>query len=81
MKKIVPPATGIVSLGLMLAFSNALGQRASPGSADTKSTVTVPDSTNGSVDVKLTEYKIEMPALIGAGATTFNVTTGREYAA
>ena len=79
MKKIVPPATGIVSLGLMLAFSNVLGQPASTGSADTKSTVTVPNSTNGSVDVKLTEYKIEMPALIGAGATTFNVTnSGKE---
>ena len=79
MKKIVPPAAGIVSLGLMLAFSNAFGQGNSPGSADTKSTVTVPDSANGSVDVKLTEYKIEMPALIVAGATTFNVTnSGKE---
>jgi len=78
-KKIVPPATGILSLGLMLAFSNAVGQHASPSSADTKTTVTLPDSANGSVDVKLTEYKIEMPALIGAGATTFNVTnTGKE---
>ena len=31
------------------------------------------------MEVKLTEYKIEMPALIGAGATMFNVTnTGNE---
>jgi len=78
-KKIVPSATGIVSLGLMLAFSNAFGQRASPSSADSKTAVTVPDSANLSVDVKLTEYKIEMPALIGAGAMTFNVTNaGKE---
>jgi hypothetical protein len=74
MKKIVPPATGLVSLGLMLAFSSTFA-----GSPDTKTTATVPDSANGSVEVKLTEYKIEMPALIGAGATTFNVTnTGEE---
>ena len=79
MKKIVSPAAGIMSLGLMLAFSNAFGQGNSPGSADTKATATVPDSAKGSVEVKLTEYKIEMPALIGAGATTFNVTNmGKE---
>jgi len=79
MKKIVPPAAGIASLGLMLAFSNAFGQGNSPGSADTKATATAPDSAKGSVEVKLTEYKIEMPDLIGAGATTFNVTnTGKE---
>jgi uncharacterized cupredoxin-like copper-binding protein len=75
----IATATGIVSLGLTLAFSNAIGQRASLGSTDTKTAVTVPDSANRSVDVKLTEYKIEMPALIGAGATTFNVTNaGKE---
>jgi uncharacterized cupredoxin-like copper-binding protein len=67
-------ATGIVGLGLMLAFSNAFGQGVSQGSADTKTTATVPASANGPVDVKLTEYKIEMAALIVAGATTFNVT-------
>jgi uncharacterized cupredoxin-like copper-binding protein len=79
MKKIVSPAAGIMSLGLMLAFSSVSGQGKSPGSVDTKATETVPDSAKGSVEVKLTEYKIEMPALIGAGATTFNVTnTGRE---
>lgn len=74
MKKIAPPAAGIMSLGLMLAFSNAFGQGSSPGSAYTKATADLPDSAKGSVEVKLTEYKIEMPALIGAGATTFNVT-------
>jgi uncharacterized cupredoxin-like copper-binding protein len=79
MKRKLPPAAGIVSLGLMLAFNNASGQGEIPGSADTKTTATVPDSAKGSVEVKLTEYKIEMPPLIGAGATTFNVTnTGKE---
>ena len=64
MKRILPPAAGIVSLGLMLAFNNASGQGEIPGSADTKTTATVPDSAKGSVEVKLTEYKIEMPPLI-----------------
>jgi uncharacterized cupredoxin-like copper-binding protein len=74
MKKAILPAAGIVSLGLMLACGNALGQRESLGSADTKTAATAPNSAKGSVEVRLTEYKIEMPALIGAGATTFNVT-------
>src|ERR1700723_2195870 len=65
MKKVVLPAAAIVSLGLMLACSNASGQ----GEA-----ATAPYSAKGSVEVKLTEYKIEMPALIGSGATTFDVT-------
>ena len=79
MKKIVTPAAGIVSLGLMLAFSNAFGQGVSQGSADTKTAAAVPDSAKGSVEVKLTEYKIEMPASVSAGATTFTVTnTGKE---
>jgi uncharacterized cupredoxin-like copper-binding protein len=78
MKKVIP-AAGIVSFGLMLACSNALGQGESPGSADTKTAATAPYPAKGSVEVKLTEYKIEMPALIGTGATTFNVTnTGNE---
>ena len=77
MKKIMSPAAGIVSLGLMLAFSNAFGQGESRGSADTKTAAA--DSAKGSVDVKLTEYKIEMPASVSAGATTFKVTnTGKE---
>jgi hypothetical protein len=55
----------------MLAFTNAFGQCEILGSADTKE--------KNSVEVKLTEYKIEMPPTIGAGATTFNVTnTGKE---
>jgi uncharacterized cupredoxin-like copper-binding protein len=79
MKKVMLPAAGIVSFGLMLACSNALGQGESPGSADTKTAATAPYPAKGSVEVKLTEYKIEMPALIGTGATTFNVTnTGNE---
>jgi uncharacterized cupredoxin-like copper-binding protein len=78
MKKVMLPAAGIASLGLMLACSNSLGQGESPSSADTK-TATEPYFAKGSVEVKLTEYKIEMPALIGAGATTFDVTnTGNE---
>jgi uncharacterized cupredoxin-like copper-binding protein len=79
MKKIMTPAAGIVNLGLMLAFSSAFGQRESQGSADTKMAAAVPDSAKGSVEVKLTEYKIEMPASVSAGATTFTVTnTGKE---
>jgi len=79
MKKIVTPAAGIVSLGLMLAFSNAFGQGVSQSSADTKTAAAVPDSAKGSVEVKLTEYKIEMPNSVSAGATTFTVTnTGKE---
>ena len=61
--KVMLPAAGIVSLGLMLACSNALGQGESPRSAETKTAATEPYSAKGSVDVKLTEYKIEMPAL------------------
>jgi uncharacterized cupredoxin-like copper-binding protein len=95
MRKTMTYAAGMVSLGLMLAFSNAFGQGENPGSADTKagygSTVSsqepgntkmaaaVPDTATGSVEVKLAEYKIEMPASVGAGATTFKVTnTGDE---
>ena len=79
MKKTMTLAAGIVSLGLMLAFSNAFGQGVSQGSADTKTAATAPDSAKGAVEVKLTEYKIEMPASVSAGATTFKVTnTGEE---
>jgi uncharacterized cupredoxin-like copper-binding protein len=79
MKKIMTPAAGIVSLWLMLAFSSAFGQGESPGSADTKTAAIAPDSAKGAVEVKLTEYKIEMPASVSAGATTFKVTnTGAE---
>jgi uncharacterized cupredoxin-like copper-binding protein len=79
MRKLMPPAAGIVSLGLLLAFSSAFGQGESPGSADTKTAATVPDSAKGSVEVKLTEYQIEMPTSVDAGATTFNVTnTGKD---
>jgi uncharacterized cupredoxin-like copper-binding protein len=68
------PATGIASLGLMIACSNAFGQGESSSSADTKMAATAPNAAKGSVQVTLTEYKIEMPALIVAGPTTFNVT-------
>jgi uncharacterized cupredoxin-like copper-binding protein len=79
MKKIVLPAAGFVSLGLILACGNALGQGESPGSADAETAATASNSAKGPVEVKLTEYKIEMPTLIGTGATTFNVTnTGNE---
>jgi uncharacterized cupredoxin-like copper-binding protein len=77
MKKVLLPAAGFVSLGLMLACGNVLGQAESPGSADAETAATAPNSAK--VEVKLTEYKIEMPTLIGTGATTFNVTnTGNE---
>jgi uncharacterized cupredoxin-like copper-binding protein len=79
MKKLMTPAAGIVSLGLMLAASNAFGQGESQGSADTKTAGAVPDTAKDSVEVKLSEYKIEMPASVSAGATTFKVTnTGKE---
>ncbi|HWX27827.1 MAG TPA: cupredoxin domain-containing protein [Steroidobacteraceae bacterium] len=79
MKKITTPAAGIVSLGLVLAFSNAFGHGESQGSAGTKTAAAAPDSAKGLVEVKLTEYKIEMPASVSAGATTFTVTnTGKE---
>jgi uncharacterized cupredoxin-like copper-binding protein len=79
MKKVILPAAGIVSLGLMLACGNVLGQEESPSSSDTQTAATEAYSAKGSVEVKLTEYKIEMPALIGPGPTTFNVTnTGDE---
>src|ERR1700692_3951301 len=82
MKKIMTLAAGIVSLGLMLVFSNGFGKRGSQGSADTKTAAAVPDAAKGSVEVKLTEYKIEMPASVSAGATTFKVTnTGKETTA
>ena|SRR6202035_1017436 len=94
MKKIMAYAAGMVSLGLMLAFGNAFGQAANPGSAqtkagygstvspqvpgDTKSAVPAPDTAKGSVEVKLTEYKIGMPASLAAGLTTFKVTNAGE---
>jgi uncharacterized cupredoxin-like copper-binding protein len=79
MKKVMLPAAGFVSLGLMLACGNALGQGESPSSADAETAATASNSAKGSVEVKLTEYKIEMPTFIGTGATTFNVTnTGNE---
>jgi uncharacterized cupredoxin-like copper-binding protein len=94
MKKIMIYAAGMVTLGLMLAFSNAFGQAANPPSAGTragygsivssqepggtKTAVAVPDAAQGSVEVKLTEYKIEMPASVGAGVTTFKVTNAGE---
>jgi uncharacterized cupredoxin-like copper-binding protein len=94
MKKIMTYAAGMVSLGLILAFSNAFGQGGNPSSADTKtgygSTVSsqepgdtktaaaVPDTAKGSVEVKLMEYKIEMPASVVAGVTTFKVTNTGE---
>jgi len=72
-------AAEFASLGLMLACANALGQGESPGSADAQTAASATNSAKGSVEVKLTEYKIEMPTLIGTGATTFNVTnTGNE---
>jgi uncharacterized cupredoxin-like copper-binding protein len=77
MKKVILPAAGFVSLGLILACGNAFGQGES--SADAETAATAPNSAKGSVEVRLTEYKIEMPILIVSGATTFNVTnTGNE---
>jgi uncharacterized cupredoxin-like copper-binding protein len=94
MKKIMTYAAGMVSLGLMVAFSSAFGLGKNLGSAhtkagygsiassqepgDTKTAATVPDTATGSVEVKLTEYKIEMPASVGAGVTTFKVTNAGE---
>jgi uncharacterized cupredoxin-like copper-binding protein len=82
MKKIMTCAAGMVTLGLLLAFSNAFGQGKNLGSAHTYgSTVSSqePGDTKTPVEVKLTEYQIEMPASLGAGVTTFKVTNaGKE---
>jgi uncharacterized cupredoxin-like copper-binding protein len=94
MKKIMTYAAGMVSLGVILAFSNAFGQGKNLGSAhtkagygstvssqapgDTKAAAAVPDTAKGSVEVKLTEYKIEMPTSVAAGVTTFKVTNAGE---
>ncbi len=84
MKKIMTYAAGMVSLGLLLPFSSAFGQAANPGSAGMKagygSTISSqePGDTKTAVEVKLTEYKIEMPASVGAGVTTFKVTNAGE---
>jgi uncharacterized cupredoxin-like copper-binding protein len=79
MKKAMLPAAGFVILGLMLACANALAQGESSSSANAETAASAPNSAKGSVEVKLTEYKIEMPTLISTGATTFNVTnTGNE---
>jgi uncharacterized cupredoxin-like copper-binding protein len=79
MKKAMLPAAGFIVLGLMLACGNALGQGESPRFPDAETVATATNSAKGAVEVKLTEYKIEMPILIGTGATTFNVTnTGNE---
>jgi uncharacterized cupredoxin-like copper-binding protein len=79
MKKAILPSAVFVILGLMLACANALGQGESPASANAETAATGPNSAKGSVEVKLTEYKIEMPTLIGTGVTTFRVTnTGNE---
>jgi len=90
MKKIMTCATVMVSLGLMPVFSNAFGQgdtkpgygssASSPGAGGSKTAADAPDSAKGSVEVKLTEYKIEMPASVSAGATTFKVTNTGEAA-
>jgi hypothetical protein len=53
MRKVMFPAASIVSLGLMLACSNALRQGESPRSAETKTAATEPYSAKGSVEVKL----------------------------
>lgn len=50
MKMIRPHAAEIVSLGLLLAFSNAFAQGEIPGSEDTNTTATVADSAKGSVE-------------------------------
>jgi len=79
MKKAMLPAAEFIVLGLVLACGNAMGQGESPGFPDAETAATATNSAKGLVEVKLTEYKIEMPILIGTGATTFNVTnTGNE---
>ncbi|MDP9010468.1 MAG: cupredoxin domain-containing protein [Pseudomonadota bacterium] len=60
MKRMVNPVGGMASLGLMLAFGSAFGSEAMHSAGE-------------SVDVKLTEYKIEMPLSVAAGTKTFNV--------
>jgi len=94
MRKIVTYAVGVVTLGLVLTFSSAFGSGESSGPAatkaadgstmsaqgqgDTKMAAAMPNAASGSVEVKLTEYKIEMPATLSAGTTTFAVTNAGE---
>ena len=74
MKKTILREAGFASLGLMLVCGSVLVRGESPGPANAESASPAPNSAKGSVEVKLTEYKIVMPTLIGSGATTFNVT-------
>ena len=92
MRKIAIYAVGVVTLGLVLTFSNAFGSGENPGPAatkaadgstmsaqgqgDTKMAAAMSNTASGSVEVKLTEYKIEMPATLSAGTTTFAVIAG-----
>ncbi len=95
MNKIMTYAVCVLNLGLMGAFSPAFGQGESPSSADTQagygSAASSPEaagvktspaaaaSGNGLVEVKLTEFHIDMPISVSAGATTFKVTNkGKE---
>ncbi|MBA3833341.1 MAG: cupredoxin domain-containing protein [Chthoniobacterales bacterium] len=90
MKKAKMYAVLMLSLGTMAAFGNAFGQGdtpdpgdtkagygsavASPQPADAKKEAAAPDLAKGTVGVKLTEFRIEMPSSISAGATTFKIT-------
>ena len=79
MKNAMLPVARCIGLGLMLLCGNVMGRGEGMSSADTVAAATVPNFANVPVEVKLTEYKIEMPASLGSGATTFNVTnTGNE---
>ncbi|HSH40160.1 MAG TPA: cupredoxin domain-containing protein [Chthoniobacterales bacterium] len=87
-------AVVMLSCGTMVASGSAFAQGdapapvdtkagygsavASPQAGDAKTQAAAPDSAKGTVDVKLTEFKIEMPNSVSAGLTTFKVTnTGK----
>src|ERR1700721_2576960 len=83
-KKIMTARAAMGGSGFLLAFNNPFGQGKNLGSAHAKanygSTVSSqePGDTKTAVEEKLTEYKIEMPASVGAGVTTFKVTNAGE---
>ena len=74
MKKLLPSAAVMLSLGLMATFGNAYGQ------AEIKTAAAKPGAAKGSeVEVTVKEYTIEMATSVSSGLTTFKVTnTGKE---
>ncbi len=92
MTKILIYAAMMLSLGVMAGCSqqpvntntlqptrNSLYNSAPAATQPAEAKASPSTAANGMVEVKLTEYKIEMPASVAAGVTTFKVTNaGKE---